>query len=105
MLVYVAGPLSIGDKLENTLRAMAVGKQVLKRGHYPLLPHLTYFCEREGDYDLTWAEYLEWDMAFLLRCDALLRLPGDSPGADREEALARAAGIPVFHSIEELPDA
>jgi len=31
-----------------------------------------------------------------------MRLPGESPGADREVALAAELGIPVFYSVEEL---
>lgn len=34
--------------------------------------------------------------------DALLRLPGESKGADMEVARANEIGVPVYHSIEEL---
>jgi hypothetical protein len=34
--------------------------------------------------------------------DAVLRLPGTSPGADREVALALSLGIPVYYDIEEM---
>jgi hypothetical protein len=40
----------------------------------------------------------------LTKCDAVLRLRGKSPGADREEAAARAAGIPVFHKFTALAE-
>ena len=36
-------------------------------------------------------------------CDAVLRLPGISTGADRDVAIARRRGIPVYHHIEEIP--
>jgi len=50
-------------------------------------------------------EYQFWtalDMEWVRRCDAVLRLPGDSRGADAEVKLAKECGIPVFYSINEL---
>jgi hypothetical protein len=37
------------------------------------------------------------------RCDAVLRLPGASRGADLDVARAEALGLPVLHSVDELP--
>ena len=39
----------------------------------------------------------------LQHCDAVLRLPGASTGADQDVAIARERGIPVFHRVEEIP--
>ena len=50
----------------------------------------------------THADWLALDFAWLDVCDAVLRLPGDSDGADKEVAHAQERGIPVFTSIEEL---
>ena len=41
--------------------------------------------------------------AFLRRCDAVLRLPGKSPGADKEVKEAQALDMPVYFGIEDLP--
>ena len=49
--------------------------------------------------DLTHAEWLAVDFEFIRRCDAVLRLPGESTGADLETAHANELGIPVFHDI------
>jgi hypothetical protein len=35
-------------------------------------------------------------------CDAILRLPGESAGADEEVKLAKELGKPVFYSIVDL---
>jgi hypothetical protein len=43
--------------------------------------------------------WYEWDLHALLKCDALLRMPGISVGADREVEFARAHGIPVFDDV------
>jgi hypothetical protein len=37
------------------------------------------------------------------RCDAVLRLPGTSAGADEMVALARANGAAVYTSVDEVP--
>jgi hypothetical protein len=39
----------------------------------------------------------------LERCDALLRVPGESRGADMDVERARALGLPVYMSIDDLP--
>jgi hypothetical protein len=39
----------------------------------------------------------------LSRCDAVLRLPGASRGADMDVAHARELGLPVFTSVDQIP--
>ena len=39
----------------------------------------------------------------LQHCDAVLRLPGESTGADRDVAIAAERGIPVYHRLEDVP--
>jgi hypothetical protein len=41
----------------------------------------------------------------LQHCDAVLRLPGASRGADQDVAIAEARGIPVYRSLDEIPRA
>jgi hypothetical protein len=33
----------------------------------------------------------------------VLRLPGDSAGADQDVATARRHGLPVYHDMDEIP--
>ncbi|MEU3712006.1 hypothetical protein [Streptomyces catenulae] len=35
--------------------------------------------------------------------DAVLRLPGDSTGADQDVATAHRRGLPVHHDVDEIP--
>ena len=39
----------------------------------------------------------------LAHCDAVLRLPGASTGADQDVAIARERGLPVYHRLEDVP--
>jgi len=41
----------------------------------------------------------------LARCDGVLPLDGASAGADQDVAIARARGLPVWRSLDEIPDA
>lgn len=36
-------------------------------------------------------------------CDAILRLAGESKGADNDVLLAHKRGIPVFYCLEDIP--
>lgn len=93
-LVYVAGPLTRGDLINNVREAVLAGERLRSGGIAPVIPHLTAFWHflTPNNYE-AWMDY---DFAVLSRCDGLLRVPGDSPGADREVAFARERGIPVF---------
>jgi hypothetical protein len=39
----------------------------------------------------------------LQRCDAVLRLPGESKGADQDVAIARERGLPVYTHLGDVP--
>jgi hypothetical protein len=96
--VYVAGPYTAPDAelVElNVARAVQAGNRLLDAGLWPYVPHLSHHLHlvRPRAYE----EWMELDFAWLRRCDALLRLPGPSTGADREVELARSYEVPVFH--------
>jgi hypothetical protein len=93
--VYVAGPYTKRNVMTNINNAIWVGDWILSQGFIPFIPHLTGFWELilSHDYE-TWMEY---DLEWLKVCDALLRMSGESEGADREVEVAMSFGIPVFY--------
>jgi hypothetical protein len=98
--VYVAGPLTKGDQLLNVRNAVLVGERLRAAGMHPFVPHLSALWHM-----ITPVEYEGWmtlDFAWIEHCDALLRIPGESSGADREVVHAFARGIPVFLDEGEL---
>ena len=97
--VYVAGPYS-GDTEGNTARALDAAEPLFRAGLMPYVPHLSHFWEQRHSHH--YEEWMDLDFAWLSKCDALLRLPGHSIGADREVAFARANKIPVFHDADAL---
>jgi hypothetical protein len=106
MLVYVSGPFS-GDVKLNVDRAVVAGAEVMRRGHAAFVPHLYYWIERVAATRgkvYSWEQWMKIDLDILARCDALLYIRS-SRGADIELARARELGMPVFMSIEEIPEA
>ncbi|MDD5510861.1 MAG: DUF4406 domain-containing protein [Dehalococcoidales bacterium] len=99
MLVYIAGPYS-SDPEPNTKNALAVAEKVLAAGMIPFVPHLSHYWHLLYEHD--WETWLRIDAEVLLRCDAVLRIPGESKGADLEIETAKIKWIPVFYDIESL---
>lgn len=99
-LVYVAGPYTQGNVSENVRAAINAGDHLLGCGFAPYVPHLTHFWHLTSPH--SYETWLELDLCWLAKCDALLRLPGESPGADQEVQFAVQNDIPVFHSLSTL---
>ena len=97
--IYVAGPLS-GDFDGNRDRAIDAADQLLAVGLYPFVPHLIVEWHRRHPHH--YEVWMVLDFAWIRRCDALYRMPGPSPGADREVAFAHELGLPVFHTISDV---
>jgi hypothetical protein len=92
--VYLAGPYTKPDPVENTHYTVRIADVLLDVGVIPVVPHLTMFWHaiRPRPYE----DWLRYDLEVLARCDVLLRIPGESSGADREVARAEDLGIPVL---------
>ncbi len=100
MIVYIAGPYTLGDVAVNVKDAIDAGVRVLDAGHAPFIPHLSHFIHMNSPRD--YQVWIDMDNAFVPVCNALIRLPGKSSGADAEVALAEELNIPVFYSVEKF---
>ncbi len=102
MKVYIAGPLETqGNLIQNIRNAIDAADMVLALGHAPFIPHISAFWHMI--YPHPYNIWIKYDLEFLAICDAVLRLPGESNGADIEVKKARELGIPVYHTVEDLP--
>lgn len=95
--VYIAGPYS-GEQADHVHQAALVWFAVIHAGHEAFVPHCWHLVHliRPMPYEFWMARCLAW----LEACDCLLRMPGQSPGADREVERAKQLGMPVFFGLE-----
>jgi hypothetical protein len=98
--IFVSGPYSKGDILHNVTSAMDISNDLINAGFAPYCPHLTHFLNL-NNYQ-PYEKWLQLDLEYLNVCDALLRFPGDSLGADKEVVFAKNKNIPIFYSLSEL---
>ena len=114
-MVLVAGPYRSGtggdpEKREQNLRRLeAAALEVWNRGHLPVIGEWLALplAQAAGSVeigDAVW-DSIGYPVADRLidRCDAMLRLPGASRGADGDVVRAAALGLPVLTSVEQLP--
>lgn len=100
-MVYVAGPISKGPYWVNVRNGVDVGHKLMELGYVPFVPMMDFLMVFAYP-DIPYETLLDYDFQIISRCDALLRIPGESPGADREVKFANERGIPVFYDIESL---
>ena len=95
-LIYVAGAYTKPDPVENTHRIIHIADALWDLGVVPVVPHLTMFWHflRPRTYE----EWLSYDLHLLARCDAVLRVPGASHGANGEVSYAIAHRLPVIYA-------
>lgn len=98
--IYIAGPYSKGDVAVNVHNAIKAADKLMSIGYAVYCPFLCHFqhlvCPRPYE------DWLRHDLEWLPLCDAVLRLPGESPGSEIEVAYAVAEGIPVYYGLAEL---
>src|SRR5262245_9980986 len=101
MRVYIAGPLTAsGDSMENIRAALDAAQKVREAGHNPFVPHLNHFWHFL--YPASYGEWMAYDLVWLDVCQALIRLPGESPGADIEVRYAKTRRILVYEGVDEF---
>jgi hypothetical protein len=114
-LILIAGPYRSGTNddpelmAQNLARLEAAAWPIFRAGHVPMigewvaLPVLRS-AGADGIRDPL-VEQVMYPTAerLLEHCDAVLRLPGASKGADQDVAIAQRRGIPVYHHLDEIP--
>lgn len=93
-LVYVAGPIT-DDPWDCVRKATIAAHHLAAAGLHAYLPQLSVLHEMIDPQP--YERWIEHGLLMVERCDAVLRLPGDSPGADREVEHARDLGLIVEH--------
>lgn len=100
IIVYVAGPYTKGDVAINVRNMIIVCNQVMEKGFIPYCPLLTHFWHLITP--KTYEEWLAYDEVWLKKCDCILRMSGESSGADREVERMKELGRDVFYSVDDI---
>jgi hypothetical protein len=99
--VYIAAPYSKGIPDEIFVRVIEAAERLSELGYVPFIPHtMTFMWALRYQHPVHF--WYAFDLHWLEDCHALLRLPGESRGADAEAARAEQLGLPVFHSLADL---
>jgi hypothetical protein len=100
--VYIASPYTIGDVAANVRFQIDIADKLMSKGYAPFVPLYSHFQHMIHPHPYTL--WLIIDLEWVKVCDALLRLGGESAGADAEVDYAEEQNIPVFYSIDELEE-
>lgn len=98
--VYIASPYTFGDVAINVRNQMQVVDELINEGYLPFCP--LYFHFQHIFHPRPYTDWLRIDISWMLACHCVLRLDGESKGADEEVRIAKENNIPVVYSIEEL---
>lgn len=116
-MIYIAAPISRGDLCHNINQATRAFEELARAGLAPLCPQWScfsggalvaptsgqvYALASAAGCGLSHREWIEIDLVFVERSDAVLRLPGESVGADMEVAHAHKIGCPVFEDVRDV---
>lgn len=115
MLILIAGPYRFGTgddpaKMAANLRRLEeVSWPLFRAGHLPMIGEWVAMPvwhaaggQRPGD-DLYEQIFHPAAARLLALCEAVLRLPGASTGADNDVRIATERGVPVYYRLEDVP--
>jgi len=116
LLILISGPYLSGTdgdeaKIQKNLEAMeAYALPLFKKGHLGMVGEWAAWpvIKSAGGDSHSSPEFTEYQYPvahrLLEKCDAILRIPGESRGADLEMEKAREMGKIIFTDIYQVPD-
>ena len=116
MMILIAGPYRGGTNDDPVLikknldKLESVALPLFRKGHIPMIGEwvalpLMHLAGSKEIGDSIWEE-IQYPVAHRLleKCDAVLRLEGESKGADNDVRIAKELGLRIYHSLDEIPD-
>ena len=98
--VYIASPYTKGDVAINVKVQLDCANELMNFGFALFIPLMSHF--QHMAHPRPYEDWVKVDNEWVLVCDCVLRLEGESSGADEEVELANKNYIPVFYSIQQL---
>lgn len=116
MLILIAGPYRSGTNndaeriRENMNKLEAAALPIFQKGHIPIIgewvanPLIRLAGSKEvGDKIFNSIQY-PVAHGLLPKCDAVLRIRGESKGADQDVQIAKDLGLKIYYDLNEIPD-
>ncbi len=100
--VYIASPYTKGDVAVNVKRQLDCADELMTFGFAPFAPLYSHF--QHMAHPRPYSDWVEIDLVWVKVCDCVLRLEGESSGADGEVEFAFKNDINVFYSMETLKE-
>ena len=117
MLILIAGPYRSGTNNDpkliekNMERLESVALPIFRKGHIPMIGEWVAnpLIELAGSKEVGDAIFneIQYPTAhrLLTKCDAILRIEGDSKGADQDVEIAKGLGLKIYYDLKDIPAA
>ena len=115
LMILIAGPYRSGTGDDPALLAAnlnaleEVAWPIFRAGHVPMIGEWVALPVMRGAGSTGVGDPVSEGVLYptaerlLQHCDAVLRLPGASTGADQDVRIARERGLPVYERVEDIP--
>lgn len=100
--IYIASAYTLGDVAINVKNQLDIADKLMNNGFAPFVPLFSHFQHMAHPRHYT--DWIKLDLEWIESCDCVLRLEGESTGADGEVEYAKKLGIPVFFATIETID-
>jgi hypothetical protein len=110
MWIMIAGPYSFGtkseeEKLTNLHKLNQAALEVFRKGHTPVIGvNMALPMIETAGKDSYSQIMMPLSLSLCNRCDAILRIGGVSPGADKEVAEFQKRGKVIYQHFDEIPN-
>lgn len=104
--IYVAGPISSDTEegLANNYRiGNETGDAIQAMGHMPFVPHRYETPSEDNKSQVTYEQLMALDFSLIKKWADALYVIAQSPGTNREIALAKELGIPIYWNMDQIP--
>lgn len=99
-VVYIACPMTKGGFTNNVRNCLRIAQELKVKGYSPIAPVLTWFWDML--YPEKLQDWLQYDFGLIAVSDCVLRLQGESDGADAELDYAVRNDVPIYLTMCEL---
>jgi hypothetical protein len=115
LMILIAGPYRSGtndepDRLAANLMSLeSVSWPIFRAGHVPMIGEWVALPVMRAAGSTAIGDQISEQILYptadrlLHHCDAVLRLPGASQGADQDVRIATERGLPVYYRLEDIP--